>query len=77
MLRCTGVKPKYKKNDVPVEIGLWRVNSAPERIKPTVMPLESWLEELILDDQEILETKLLLIGNQVPTRYGKDIQALG
>lgn len=62
---------------MPVEIGLWRVDGFPERITPKVMPLESRLEKLILDDPEILETKLLLIGNQIPTKYGKYIDVLG
>ena len=41
------------------------------------MPLESRLEKLILDDPEILETKLFLIGSQVLTGFGKYIDVLG
>lgn len=41
------------------------------------MPLESKLERLILQDPEILEARLLLIGSQVPTGYGKFIDVLG
>lgn len=62
---------------MPLEVGLWRVDDKPERIRAAVMPLESKLEQLILDDPEILETKLLLIGSQVPTKYGKYIDVLG
>ena len=62
---------------MPVEIGLWRVDGRPERISPGTMPLESRLEQLILDDPEILETQLLLIGSQVQTGYGKYIDVLG
>ncbi|WP_320416855.1 endonuclease NucS domain-containing protein [Arthrobacter jinronghuae] len=41
------------------------------------MPLEAKLEQLILQDPEILEAKLLLLGNQVPTTYGKYVDLLG
>ncbi|MDQ0679736.1 hypothetical protein QFZ30_003118 [Arthrobacter pascens] len=60
-----------------IEVGLWRVDDIPRRIPTTAMPLESKLERLILQDPEILETKLLLIGSQVPTGYGKFIDILG
>lgn len=62
---------------MPLEIGLWRVDDRPERIVPQMMPLESKLEQLILDDPEILEVKLLLLGSQVETSYGKYIDLLG
>lgn len=62
---------------MPVEMGLWRVDDRPQRIAPQAMPLESKLEKLILDEPEILETKLLLLGSQVPTKYGKFIDVLG
>ncbi|MGP5727142.1 endonuclease NucS domain-containing protein, partial [Arthrobacter rhombi] len=41
------------------------------------MPLESKLESLILADPEILDAKLLLLGSQVATRFGKFIDVLG
>lgn len=50
---------------MPVEMGLWRVDDRPQRIAAQVMPLESKLEKLILDEPEILETKLLLLGSRV------------
>lgn len=62
---------------MPVEVGLWRVDDLPQRIRPAAMPLEAKLEQLILDDPEILEAKLLLLGRQVPTKYGKYIDLLG
>lgn len=62
---------------MPVEIGLWRVDDKPQRIRPAVMPLEARLEQIILDDPEILEIKLLVLGNQVATKYGKYIDVLG
>ncbi|WP_138416195.1 endonuclease NucS domain-containing protein [Sinomonas gamaensis] len=62
---------------MPVEVGLWRIDERAERVHQRQMPFESKLEQLILDDPEILEAKLLLLGSQVPTRYGKFIDILG
>ncbi len=62
---------------MPIELGLWRVDDKPQRILPTLMPLEAKLEQMILDDPEILEAKLLLLGSQVATKYGKYIDVLG
>lgn len=62
---------------MPVELGLWRVDDQPQRLAVQSMPLESKLERLILADPEILETKLLLLGSQVATRFGKFIDVLG
>lgn len=62
---------------MPVEVGLWRVDDRPQRIRPRPMPLEAKLEQLILDDPEILEAKLLLLDSQVATKYGKYIDLVG
>lgn len=62
---------------MPVEVGLWRVDDRPQRILPRAMPLEAKLEQLILDDPEILEVKLLLLDSQVATKYGKYVDLLG
>lgn len=62
---------------MPLEIGLWRVTDGAVHLTPAKMPKESRLEQLILDDPSILETDLLLIGNQVLTSHGKFIDILG
>ncbi|MGW1033919.1 endonuclease NucS domain-containing protein [Streptomyces antibioticus] len=62
---------------MPLEFGLWRVDDKPVRIATRPMPLESRLEELIEADPGILGHPLLLIGRQVPTRYGKFVDLLG
>lgn len=62
---------------MPLEIGLWRVTDKAVQLTPAKMPLESRLEQLILDDPAILETELLLIGHQVLTSHGKLIDILG
>lgn len=60
-----------------LEMGLWRVTDKAVQLAPERMPMESRLERLILDDPAILETELLLLGNQVPTSHGKFIDILG
>jgi hypothetical protein len=62
---------------LPLEIGLWRVTDKAVQLAPAKMPLESRLEQLILDDPAILETELLLLGHQVLTAHGKLIDILG
>lgn len=74
-LRCSSVESEER--EVPLEIGLWRVDGAPKRLTPTSMPLESQLEALIENDPDILGAPLLFIGRQVPTAHGKFIDLLG
>jgi len=62
---------------VPLEVGLWRVDGGkPVKLTATGVPLESQLEAMIEADPGILGTPLLLIGRQVPTDYGKFIDLL-
>ncbi len=62
---------------MPLEVGLWRVDGpAPVKVLPSGVPLEAQLEHMIEADPTILGTRLLLIGRQVPTDYGKFIDLL-
>jgi hypothetical protein len=61
---------------VGLEMGLWRVDENPVRLVPTMMPLESRLEELIQQDSTLLGTEVMIIGRQVPTDFGKFIDLL-
>ena len=58
------------------EIALWRVDGEAKRVKPSSMPLESRLEEIIESDPAMLGQQLMLIGRQVATAYGKFIDLL-
>ena len=62
--------------DMPLEVGIWRVDGQPRRMATAAMPLESRLEELIESDPAILGEPLLFIGRQVPTAHGKYIDLL-
>ena len=60
---------------MPLEVGIWRLDKNMERITPSSIELESELEEAITKDISILSptVKLMLIGRQIPTAYGKFI----
>lgn len=62
---------------MPLEIGRRRVTDKAVQLSPARVPLESRLEQLILDGPAILETELLLIGRQVLTGHGKFVDILG
>ncbi|MFF0284512.1 hypothetical protein ACFYSW_30005 [Rhodococcus aetherivorans] len=58
---------------MPVQIGLWRVDGTPVRVRPARMPLEERLEAIIESDPAMLGQDLLIIGRQVVTSYGSRI----
>lgn len=63
---------------MPVEFALWRIASAGlTRVDPTRMDSEARLENLIIKDLSILGLDLLVVGQQVPTAFGKRIDLLG
>jgi hypothetical protein len=61
---------------MPIEIGIWRLDEKVERVKYLPMPSEGKLEDILSDDISILDPKLLLIGRQILTSYGKYIDLL-
>jgi hypothetical protein len=66
---------------VPIEISLWRLDeSKPSPVPSSSLDAEKRLEEVLENDISILGLdRLLLVGRQVPTRFGKfiDLLALG
>lgn len=63
--------------NVPVEMGMWRIDEgAPKKLEPTKMPTEAELEHLLDQDPSILGERLLVIGRQLHTPYGKIIDLL-
>lgn len=61
---------------MPIEIGLWRLDTVVHRIEFSTIDSEHRLEDILADDLSILDPNLLLIGRQVPTAYGKFIDLL-
>jgi hypothetical protein len=63
---------------MPVDLGVWKIEKGCQPKKVEFLPLEAEerLEELIAKDIRILDPRLLLIGRQVPTAFGKFIDLL-
>lgn len=62
---------------MPVEMGIWRIDGGtPTRLTPRALPSERTLEEFLERDPALLGTRLLVIGRQVRTPYGKLIDLL-
>jgi hypothetical protein len=61
---------------MPVEVGIWRINGAPERVHFSSIEKESKLEDVLYTDIGILDPSLMVIGRQVPTSFGKFIDLL-
>lgn len=61
---------------MPIEVGIWRINGAPQKIAFSALESESRLEDILEQDISILSPDLMLIGRQVPTAHGKYIDLL-
>lgn len=59
------------------KIAMWRIDGEPRRVQPAKLALESRLEDIIETQTDVLGQPILLIGRQVPTKYGKFIDLLG
>ena len=62
---------------MPVEMGMWRIEGdQPRRLGASLLPSEAALEDFLEHDPALLGTRLLVIGRQVRTPYGKFIDLL-
>lgn len=62
---------------MPVEMGMWRIDGdTPRRLGTSTLPSEATLEEFLERDPSLLGERLLVIGRQVRTPYGKYIDLL-
>ncbi len=62
---------------MPVEMGIWRIDGdVPRRLGGAVLPSEKTLEDFLERDPSLLGERLLVIGRQVRTPYGKVIDLL-
>ena len=61
---------------MPVEIGIWRIDSCLVSLQTVALDLESRLEDLLEQDITIASPDWMIIGRQVPTSFGKRIDLL-
>jgi RecB family endonuclease NucS len=56
---------------MPLELGLWRIDSDFQRVPPASLELEARLEEILHRDISIVAPNWMIIGRQVRTIHGK------
>lgn len=61
---------------MPIEVGIWRIGSELSQIKFQPLASEERLEVILEQDLSLLGQKLMLIGRQVATVFGKFIDLL-
>ena len=62
---------------MPVEMRMWRIDGdEPRALAAAVLPSEAALEDFLEKDPSLLGVRLLVIGRQVRTPYGKYIDLL-
>ena len=62
---------------MPVEMRMWRIDGDdPHPLTTTSLPAEKELHQFLLRDPSLLGVRLLVIGSEVPTPYGKRLDLL-
>ena len=61
---------------MPLELGIWRIDSNLQRMQISSLELESRLEDILHQDITIAAPNWMVIGRQVPTDYGKFIDLI-
>lgn len=61
---------------MPIELGVWKINGAVEKMRFSSMETERKLEDVIAHDISIIDPALMLIGRQIGTAFGKFIDIL-
>lgn len=62
---------------MPVEMRMWRIDGdEPRPLTTTALPAEKELHQFLLRDPSLLGVRLLVIGSEVPTPYGKRLDLL-
>ncbi len=61
---------------MPIEVGIWKMGKRLQRVAFCPMETEKRLEDILAEDLSIVDPDLLLIGRQVPTRFGGFIDLL-
>ena len=61
---------------MPIEVGIWRIDDAPEKISFSALESEAKLEDILTQDISLLSPNLMLIGRQVATAHGTFLDLL-
>src|SRR5215212_1752300 len=61
---------------MPIEVGIWRINGTPQRLRFSAIEKETRLEDVLDADIGILDPDLMVVGRQVLTAYGKFVDLL-
>lgn len=61
---------------MPIQHAIWTVGAQPQPLAAGRLPSEQTLEDMIVRDPRILSNEWMLIGRQVPTRFGGRIDLL-
>lgn len=61
---------------MPIKTELWRIDNRPEKVSYSTMEAEKKLETILEKDISIVDSGLMIIGQQVLTAYGKSIDLL-
>jgi hypothetical protein len=61
---------------MPIELGIWKIGSKPEPVTFSGIDLEARLEKLLAQDLSLVGPRLMYLGRQVPTAFGKFIDLL-
>lgn len=61
---------------MPVEVGVWRINGGIQRVPFASLETEAKLETVLSTDISLVDPKLMVVGRQVATAFGKVIDLL-
>jgi Predicted nuclease of the RecB family len=61
---------------MPIEVGIWRIDSGTERVPFSSLETERRLEDVLQQDISLLDPTLMVLGRQVRTSSGKLIDLL-
>lgn len=61
---------------MPIELGIWRMDETLKQLHPSQLDYEVRLEDFLEEDLSLLDEDLLIIGRQVMTGQGKQIDLL-
>jgi hypothetical protein len=61
---------------MPIELGIWRMDGTLKELRPSRLDQETRLEDFLEEDLSLLNEDLLLLGRQVMTAQGKQIDLL-